>query len=214
MSDGFKLAEILNPDVIRAYLNQMQLTSPAVAEQAAPPAVPADVPVRYVPAPVTLEGSMRFKATFTHDQLEGKNYEALVAMVGDVFQDPQARNPWLPEVSINNINLWEERVDVGTVTAVPAAAISGGIPQTRPRDSVEHAVDSGTGIPDTSATSVQPIRPSMLCDSVTSGGGTEVQSRAAREAGNGIGGGQESGTGGPGWQPTFPSSKEEDTEES
>lgn len=213
MSDGFKLAEILNPDVIRAYLNQMQQESPQVAAQAQPPAVPSDVPVRYVPPPVVLHGLVQFKATFTHDQLEGKSYDMLRSMVMDVFADPNANNAWLPEISINNLEMWEERVD-DRAANTGTADIHGGIPQAGDFHGRSDVGYPGGGIPDAPTASGPAVRPSLLRDSVTGGGGTENEGGAARAAGDGPGSSSESGTGGPGWQPTFPASKEEDQEAS
>lgn len=214
MSDGFKLAEILNPDMIRAYLNQMQQESPQVSAQAAPPSIPADVPVRYVPAPKVLHGTVEFKAIFTHDQLEGKNYDMLKGMVMDVFSDPNANNAWLPEVSINNLEMWEERVDDRPAANAGTAAIHGGIPQAGDSDGGSNADYPWPRIPD-APTSVGPaVRPSLLRGSVTGGGGVEGEGRTTGTAGDGPGGGEESGTGGSGWQPTFPASEEEDQEAS
>jgi hypothetical protein len=75
--------------------------------------VPAvlDVPVRVVPPPVTLKGSLKFIATFPSDLIYGRPYDQVVQMIMDAFQSAGLEaNPLLPELRIHSLEAWREEV--------------------------------------------------------------------------------------------------------
>jgi hypothetical protein len=117
MSDGFSLSDLLNPDVLVEALNRYQGQTQQIANDVMPD---IDVPIREIPPPVEIYGTLNLRATFQFDQIQGKNYNQIVQMVMDVLMNPQGNNPWLPEVSIGNLVLERRRVG-RTETTQPRA---------------------------------------------------------------------------------------------
>ncbi len=135
--DGFSLADILNPDNVKAYINQETQRTQAVSQ-----APPIDVPIVEVPPPIILHGSIKIRAVFPYDSIVGQTYASIVQKVYDVIADPGGNNPWLPEVSVSDLKVWREVVSDRPATA----AEHGGVPPVRDGLLPEDAVDPEPGV--------------------------------------------------------------------
>ena len=126
MTDGpFDLSNLFSPDTINTYLRQQGQMTQSVQ----PPAI--DVPVREIPPPVTLHGTIKVRAVFPFDSIHGNSNEQIKQKVYDAIEARGNGAEWLPSVSLYDIDLWQEVVRVEQPDPRPAAVIaadSGGVP--------------------------------------------------------------------------------------
>lgn len=101
-----KLLGNINVNSVSEGIALAQQDTARIADLASPP---IDVPVRYVPAPVEIQGSVKLKVTFAYDQIAGKTLEELKQKVYAVLSGEQSA--WLPIVVLGDMELWREQYE-------------------------------------------------------------------------------------------------------
>lgn len=170
-----------------------------------------DVPVVEVPPPTVIHGSLRIRAVFPHETIVGIPYEQIVQKVYDAIANPQANNPWLPEVSISNLQLWREEV-ARERPAAARTAESWGIPSSSDFSVPAGATGPGVGTAIDDSSRSRAVRSSLFHSGLGSDAETPGTSGGIGEGSNGPDNSGESEAGGQQWQPTFPTGETENPE--